>query len=368
MPRQEASTHRLGALRPATVIGVFYLAIVLALLATHAWDPLFFATLGPQWQRHDPALRKHGDGAIYYRFATDPAGSIESYTRLRIARILYPLAARALALGRAELVGWTLLLINLVAIVAGTEILHRLLARRGLPPWAALAYGAWVGLGLALLHDTPEPLTYLCALAGIAAWERNRAALATAFFIGALLTRETALALILPYLLFGRQDRGMARWGVPLAVLGGCGTWLGLVYVMGTGAWVPGRLLLRIPMSGYLWTRPFDLPATLLFMVIPALLVVGWTAHGLWRRPVDASLWAAALNALFVLWLPPRAAELLWHSGRLSSGLIAAVLLSVPLATSAPRLWRGLTVLFAGSAAWTMAVTVRYLLWEVAPW
>jgi hypothetical protein len=56
------------------------------------------------------------------------------------------------------------------------------------------------------------------------------------------------------------------------------------------------------------------------------------------------------LNVLFVLWRPPRAAKLLWHSGRLSTGLIAAVLLAAPVAASAPRRWRGLALLFAGSA------------------
>jgi hypothetical protein len=349
------------------VIGAFYLAVVIALLATHGWDPLFFATLGPQWERHDPGLRKQTDGTIYFRFATDPAGAAETYDRLRMARILYPLVARAVALGRVELVGWALLLVNLVAIVAGTEILHRLLARRGLSPWAALAYGAWVGLGLALLRDTPEPLAYLCALAGIAAWERDLRALAVAAFLGALLTRETALALVLPYLLGGREGRVTAHWGVPLAVLGAWGAWIGAVFLVGSGPWVPARLLLRPPGRGYLATRLFDLPATVLFLVIPALLVLGWAARGLWRRPADASLWAVALNALFVLWMPPRAAELLWHSGRLSTGLVAAVLLAAPLAAAAPRLWRGLALLFAGSAAWTIAVTLRYLLWDVTP-
>jgi hypothetical protein len=363
MPREASAVFR-----PAMVIGAFYIAVVVALLATHGWDPLFFATLGPQWERHDPGLQRQADGTVYFHFATDPAGAADTYTRLRAARILYPLVARLLALGRAELVGWALLVINVVAIVGGTEILHRLLARRGLPPWGALAYGAWLGLGLALLHDTPEPLAYLSVLAGIAASERNRQGLAAVAFLAALLTRETVLALVLPYLLAPGAGSIAARLRLTLTVLGAWGVWIGIVFLVASGPWVPASLLLNPPLSGYRMTRLFDLPVTVLFLVVPALLALGGAAWTLVRRPAEASLWAVVLNALLVLWLPPKTAEMLWHSGRLSTGLIAAVLLAGPLAASAPHLWRGLALVFAGSAAWTLAVTLRYLLWDVIPW
>ena len=74
-----------------------------------------------------------------------------------------------MAVGRASLVGWTLLLVNVLSIVLGTAILQRVLERRGLPGWAALAYGLWGGLGVALLHGTAEPVAYLCVLAGLEA-------------------------------------------------------------------------------------------------------------------------------------------------------------------------------------------------------
>lgn len=155
------------ALRPAVLVAAFYGVIVVALLASHAWDPRFFATVGPQWQRHDPGLRKQADGSIYYEFASDPVEAAARRDRFRTARILYPAVAHVLALGRTSLVGWTLLLVNVFSIVLGTAILQRLLERRGLPGWAALAYGLWGGLGVALLHGTAEPVAYLCVLAGL---------------------------------------------------------------------------------------------------------------------------------------------------------------------------------------------------------
>jgi hypothetical protein len=58
--------------RPSLVAAAFYGALTIALLATHAWDPRFFATVGPEWQRHDPRLAKQADGMIFFNYAVDP--------------------------------------------------------------------------------------------------------------------------------------------------------------------------------------------------------------------------------------------------------------------------------------------------------
>lgn len=357
-------------LRPSVLVALFYGTIVLTLLATHAWDPLFFATVGPQWQRHDPELRKHADGTIFHDFATDPAGAIGRHARVRTARILYPLVARAVALGQADWIGWSLLLVNVAAIVLGTEIMHRLLERRGMPPPAALGYGLWCGLGLALLHGTAEPVAYLAGLAGIAAQEHDRPVLAGAAFLAALLTRETALLFVGPFLLLGRPRDAAGRgwWAVPVVVLAAWGGWLATVLAVGQGSTGPWASMARPPLSGYLTTRLADLPATVVFILVPAVLVLGGTARALGRRPAEPALWAALLNALLALGLPPKTAELLWHSGRLATGLAAAALLAASLALPHPGVRRGLPVLLAMSALWTAAVTVRYLVWDLAPW
>jgi hypothetical protein len=346
---------------------LFLGVVVLALLATHGWDPRFFATSGPQWQRHDPELRKQSDGMIFLDFAIDPAGAAVRFPRFRTARILYPVTAHVLALGRAALVPWTLLVINIVAIVLGTEVVHRLLERRRLPSWPALAYGGWGGLGLALLHDTPEPLAYLCVILGIAWQERGHSVLGGAAFLGALLARETTVLFIVPYLLLGGPECRRTRWTIALAVFAAWGGWLLTVSAIAFGPRSPEPFLL-LPLTGYRLTRTLDIPATLAYLVAPALIAVGLALWQLRRRPTDAALWAVTLNGLLVLWLPPRTAELLWHSGRIATGLVVAILLAAPLATSAPRVWRALAMLFASSASWTTAVTVRYLLWGVRPW
>jgi hypothetical protein len=107
------------------VVTAFYGAITVALLATHSWDPRFFATVGPEWQRHDPTFAKQADGMIFLDWAVDPVAAAARHERRRTIRILYPLTAHVLAAGRADLVAWPLLLINPGAIALGTEVLHR---------------------------------------------------------------------------------------------------------------------------------------------------------------------------------------------------------------------------------------------------
>ena len=134
-------------LRPACLVGVGYGLVLFLLLMTHNWDPLFFATLGPEWARHDPAGVKRADGMIFHAIASDPFGSAVRFGNYRMERILYPMLARSLSLGRPVLIPWALVLINWAGIILGTELVYQLLRRAGSPSWMALAYGAWGGLG-----------------------------------------------------------------------------------------------------------------------------------------------------------------------------------------------------------------------------
>ena len=353
-------------LRPSTVVAAFSGIALLLLLATHAWDPEFFATRGPQWTRHYPAMQKSAsDGIIFHALASRPAEAVERLAAYRVNRILYPMLAWLLALGQPGLAAWTLVLVNWAAITLGTELMHRLIERRGGSSWWALGYGAWVGLGLALLHDTAEPATYLAALLGVWLLDRERPVLASAAFLAALLGRETALLLVGPYLVAaGRGRRGIGRW-LPVAVV--LGLWLG--WLASTALWIgrsqPAPGVLGLPFLGYRATRGTDLPVTLVFVLLPAVVVVAYAARRLIRAPARPELWAALANGVLVIVLGTRVAGLLWHSGRVATGLVAATLLAVPLGRGASPLGRALAALYAVSAVWTIAVVARFLFWGV---
>jgi hypothetical protein len=356
---------------PVAVITLFYGVVLVILLATHGWDPRFFATVGPQWARHDPSGTRAADGARFYAIAQDPAMAAPMGAK-RASRMLYPLVARAVALGQPALIPWALMLVNWAAIVAGTAIMARILAWGGLTRWYALGYGAWGGLGLALLHGTAEPLAYLLAVVGIAAAQRGHDFWAGSAFLGALLSHESVIVLLAPYALsLGRDRRAVWRWGLPAAVFTLWAIWQGLV-----GRWVgqvtaPVRFarwtLWMFPLRGYRSIQRLHLPATLVQLILPAAAAVGYAAWRLWREPAEHRLWAVLLTGLFALCLPHGSAALLWHSGRLSTGLVVATLVAWPV-VDAPRLWRGLVSMYVSSALWTLAVAVRYALWDVAPW
>lgn len=352
---------RLG--RPWVVVAVGYGLLLLALLATHRWDPEFFATTGPEWRRHHGEEDRGADGAIYLEIARDPRAAAQRQNSKRLSRILFPALAWAAALGQPALVPWTLVLVNWAAAVLGTELMHRLLVRQGVSPWMALGYGGWVGVGLPVLRDTAEPVTYLAALAGIWWWEQGRGGLARGAFLAALLGRETALLMVGPYLLANPPGRrGVTGPVAGLAVIGAWGGgFMALRVLQGDGGSPPAPPML--PLLGFAATQPRDLAPTVLLLILPAVAVVGLGARALWQRSGDPGLWAAMLNAVLVLSLPPRTAVGFGHSGRLATGFVASTLLAAPLRARAPRVWPALAWLFAGSALWTVAVAARYLLW-----
>ena len=110
----------------------------------------------------------------------------------RYSRILYPLTARAVALGQSDLIPVALLLLNLLAVGAGTLALAVLLRDRGLSPWYAAFYGLYPGLFVAVSHDLAEPLAY--ALARSASSPSSEPGpVAAALFALAGLARETTL-------------------------------------------------------------------------------------------------------------------------------------------------------------------------------
>ena len=302
---------------------------------------------------------------MYHAIAQDPFGQTV-HSAYRRERILYPLLAHVLAFGRPSLIPWTLVLASWAAIILGTEILYRLLLRAGAPGWIALAYGAWAGLGLALLKDTAEPVTYLSALLGIWCLQRGRKLLGYSALLGALLGRETAVLLVAPYLFLGDGRRGgIRRWLPGLLVLGLWQAWLLAVRLSLYGSPAPELWFWLVPLRGFRATRLFDLPFSVIYLIIPAMIILGLAARGLRRAPTDPALWAMTFNALLVLSLPPLTAALTWHSARVSTGLVASLGLATSLQQSAPQTWRVLAAWLATSSWWTAVIIARYLFWDV---
>ena len=244
-----------------------------------------------------------------------------------------------------------------------------MLERRGLPSWVALGYGGWGGLGLALLHDTAEPLAYLCVAPRCRRRRIGDVGRSVARRFSAPCSRARPPSCSSPRTCSceeGRSEPG--RWAPAVAVFGAWGTWLLTVALAGAGAAAP-EVLPHLPLAGYRSTRPLDLPATLVYLVIPALIVSILSLIGLRRRPTDAALWGGRYSM--------RCSCSGCRPGRQSCSGTAAgserawwprPCWRPRLRLSTPRLWRVLAVLFASSASWTAVVAARYLLWDVRAW
>jgi hypothetical protein len=318
--------------------------------------------------RPDAAGQVGYDGQFFYFLALDPRNA-EPYVdapAYRFGRIGYPTVVRVVAAGQPEAVPWALLLVNLVAVAAGTFLLARLLSARGVSPWFAILYGTAPGLFIAVSRDLSEPLAYALAIAGLAAMGggRRRLGLAAVLFGLAGLTRE--ITLLFPVALAVALALGWSDGGPRRARdLRSAGWLLGLslapylllraallVLVEGGNNPEAGRFPI-VPFGGLLEQAPFNRLALeqLYSVVAPSLLALFFVAA--WTRRLGPTLAMLALNvAVLVVFLPAPSYVDFQASGRIGLGVIVAFVAAVPLLPAQDRV-----LLFAVPAA----------LW-LAPW
>ncbi|MBI5669034.1 MAG: hypothetical protein HZC41_13600 [Chloroflexi bacterium] len=182
-------------IRPWMVAAALCLLYVGLVLARNGGDPLALVTLGTHFSERDPAGTEGYDGQFVYYIARDP-GTAAQYidvSAYRFQRILLPMLGRALALGQTPLIPWALLIVNLVALAAGTALLEHLLVQQRVSRWYALTYGLTIGTFGAVRLSLPEPLAYALVLGGIALAQRERWLWSAVLFALAALARETTL-------------------------------------------------------------------------------------------------------------------------------------------------------------------------------
>jgi hypothetical protein len=152
------------------------------------------------------------DGQAYYYTASDPfiKTNFHRIDLKKYQRFLYPFLAHILAFGRRSLLPYSLLIVNILAILIGTLFLSFLLKKRGISVWYSLIFALGIGNIIALQYDLTTPL-YLCLiLIGIYFYEEKKIVSTALFFSLALLTRETTGLIILVFLIyefFGKRHK-----------------------------------------------------------------------------------------------------------------------------------------------------------------
>jgi hypothetical protein len=268
---------------------------------------------------HGPLVRKGFgiDGQFYYFIAVDPVNAqyFEDDPAYRYKRIVYPMLARALALGQARLIPYTMILINWLAVAGGTLAVAAWLKRKAVSPWLALIYGLYPGMFLAFQRDYTEPLSYaLMALAVyLYSFGGKRQLLgAPLCFALAALTRDKVLAFAFFYgaglLLADFAEWGRRTWvrelmaRVPRAAIFGAivGVPVGLYqlflkYWLHTLPAATGQLSAPLTGASALSWRDPNLYLAFIAVIMPAVVCTGMGLWAVWRR-----LWRLEVFALLI--------------------------------------------------------------------
>lgn len=320
------------------------------------------------------------DGQFSYYVALDPANAkyYLDLPSLRYTRVVYPLVARALALGRPGAIPAALLLVNWLAIGLGTLAVAAWLRRRDRSPWLALAYGLYPGLLVSFQRDLTEPLAYGMAAAAIYVFDfgpRHRLLWSAALFALAALTRQTTAVFALCYagalLLSGDapdwRDRVRANAlrasgflalsiGPLLAYMSFLWGWLG-----SPGLSAPGNTAL--PFVGLVESEPWELsrqPPEIVGIVAPTLILLALALLA-WRSGrMRVELACLLANAIpFVVLLGPNVYRGYTSAGRAGMGVVLAGVLAAPdLADLGPRSRRALIVAAALALCLLPAVAI----------
>lgn len=227
---EEKKYTRLIALGPALVVLLISSLIVIAEISRNGGDPLALVRIGSQYSEGDPNGTPGYDGQFNYFIAINPDPQVVAahldVPAYRYQRILYPILASVISQRNALLIPWSLLLIGVFSLAAGTYAVSELLDTFKVNRWYALVYGLWAGLLLSLVTDLSEPLAFGLVAGALLAFERGRKPLCwfllalalfakevTALFVAAMLLHELAerrwkdaagllVVAVLPFLLF----------------------------------------------------------------------------------------------------------------------------------------------------------------------
>ncbi|MCC7367314.1 MAG: hypothetical protein IT306_02765 [Chloroflexi bacterium] len=223
-----------GAWAPLLLIVVGYIGVTVVILRAFDYNPsgpIRIGTMLPadQFWRPDTVVTSGVgyDGQWFFYMAHDPllrTPDPDSYLDLpayRYARILYPTLAWALALGQPAAIPWSLLVVNLLAVLVGTAAVLDLLKQLGANRWLAVAYAFSPPILIGVSAALAEPTALALVALGLALVVRGKDRAASCVLMLAVLAREPSILVPVAFGLYalGRRDwrRGLT-YLVPLAV------------------------------------------------------------------------------------------------------------------------------------------------------
>jgi hypothetical protein len=343
---------------PLVVVVVVFALLIGVRLSESGGDPTGLVVFGKNFASytHPPrgAIISDGDGydgQFFWLQSTDPlllhdatvADFARANARFRTQRVAYPALAFALGAGQHDAILWTLIAINLAAVVALTYGFARYARSRGWSGWWALAIALLPGLELATLRDLSDTLAVATMFGGLLAWRLGRRWWAAGLLAVAALTREpmvlAALAVAIEMAIrgwHGRHVRGelgrIVRHGWPVVAVPAAAFFAWQAYIdlrFGTNAAASSSYV--FPLKSFFdeihqsvaHASPLAGAWELCFL---ALIALGLAASvTLWRSSASAVSIAALLFGLSLL---PLTFGDFWSYTRLSAPMFAALLLT----------------------------------------
>ena len=329
---------------PLAVVLVGYALITFAMLRAFDFDPTGPIRIGDLlpaerfWTATTRVVPGVGyDGQWFFYLAHDPllrASDPESFLDLpayRSARILYPALAWAVALGQPAALPWSLLAVNLLAVLGGTVACFDLLRQLGGSRWLVLAYAFSPPILIGVTAVLAEPTSFALVAAGLALALRGRHRTAGVVLALAVLTREPSLLVPLGLGLYalGRWDwRRGAAYLLPVALPIGWHVWIWAKLGVFPSAQSPTnfgapfggayyRLGLLLGWHGPMLGEPVptnNVLAEAAIVAVSAAIVVIGLAKVLERR--DAFAWLLWLQAALALGTGPLVWADLYSYGR----------------------------------------------------
>ena len=369
---------------PLLLTGLAYLVIAFFLLRAFDFNPSGPIRIGgilPADRFWTPALRvdREGvgyDGQWFFYIAHDPLlrqpdpDSFLDLPAYRYARILYPTLAWAAALGQPGALPWSLLGVNLLAVVLGTAATLDILRTVGANRWLALAYAFSPPVLIGMLATLAEPTSFALVMGGIALALHRRHALAGLTLALSVLAREPAMLVPIGLGLYALGRLGWRRAFWYLAPLGlPIGWHLSIWYRLGSLPSAQSPINFGMPLGGAFyrlglllgWHPPMlgePVPSGNVFteaaIIVTCVAIVGIGLTKVLQRR-DAFAWLLFLQALLALFTGPLVWADLYSYGRVLGLLFISyglVLLTAPTRSRAS--WRDHADWTIGVPAWTI--------------
>jgi hypothetical protein len=327
---------------PVGVTLVVGLAYLIWRLWLGGWDPVNLANIGTRFLNADPQGTEGYDGQFAFFMALEPRPSeVAQYLDVpayRYQRILYPIVARILGLGKADFIAWTLPLLNLFIHCAAVYLLSRHLRDIDVPVRYSLIYGLWAGVVAGIGNDLFEPLAYGLVVAAYFARSKGKHWLGYGFLALAILSKEVVilfwLGMLVPDLLDRNRKKKLLAALMPAVTLALWQAWLWLSFGepgIGSGGAMATSFEL-IPFMGFLRIESISMAALGLYAIIfgptlifPTIYFILAALRALKGSLLDRTAWPLLFNGLLIAFLPFSTFREPLGILRLGSGLVLSV-------------------------------------------